>query len=164
MAVVIAAASALRQASDTRRSNLLLYTLELGSRARAPEFKEAAEFVTTSLDGRDPAPGITGLPPAEREKVLLVGGFYQDLGMLVVTGVLEERIAVAIHYTGIKTVWRVLEPFIQAERRLLDERGAGGLWGAFEHLAVYVEATPYDEMRRMNDKRFSRRRFPHPQV
>ncbi|MER6675024.1 hypothetical protein [Streptomyces sp. NPDC000983] len=163
VAVVIAAASALRQASDTRRTNLLLYTLELGARARTPEFKRATEFVLTSLDGRDPALGISGLPPAEREKVLLVGGYYQDLGMLVVTGVLEEHIAVAIHYTGIKTVWRALDPFIQGERRLLDQRRAGGLWASFEHLAVYVEITPYDVMRRTNDRRFRRRRFPLPQ-
>lgn len=162
VAVMIAAASALRQASDTRRTNLLLYILDLGSRARAPEFKEATDFVMTSLDGRDPALGISGLPPPAREKVLLVGGFYQDLGMLVVTRTLEEDIAVAIHYTGIKTVWQALEPFIQGERRLLDRREAGGLWGSFEHLAVLVETTPYDAIRARNDRRFRRRRFPTP--
>lgn len=162
VAVVIAAASTLRQASDARRTNLLLFTVELGSRARTPEFRRATEFITTSLDRFDPALGVSGLPTREREQVMLVGGFYQDLGMLVVTRVLEEDIAIAIHYTGIKTTWEVLEPFIRTERRRLDERGAGGLWGSFEHLAVYARSKPWTDMRAEINERFPRRRFPNP--
>ncbi|MFI6339005.1 hypothetical protein [Streptomyces sp. NPDC050535] len=163
VAVTIAAASALRQASDTRRTNLLLFTAELGSRTRTPEFKQAAVFITTGLEGYDPALGISGLPSPEREQVMLVGGFYQDLGTLVVTRVLEEDIAIVMHYTGIKTVWRALEPFIRAERRRLEERQAGGLWGSFEHLAVHAESKSYEAMRAEINRKFPRRRFPTPQ-
>jgi hypothetical protein len=162
VAVVIAAASSLRQASDTRRTNLLVYTAELGSRTRTPEFREAMDFVRTSLRAYDPVLGISDLPSPAREHLLLVGGFYQDLGMLVVTGVIEEDIAIAVHYTGIKASWRAMEPFIRVERRRLDEQQGGGLFGSFEHLAVYTEAVPYDRMRAEINRRFPRRRFPPP--
>lgn len=162
VAGVIAAASSLRQASDTRRTNLLVYTAELGSRTRTPEFREAMDFVRTSLGAYDPVSGISDLPSPAREHLLLVGGFYQDLGMLVVTGVIEEDIAIAVHYTGIKASWRAMEPFIRMERRRLDEQQGGGLYGSFEHLAVYTEAVPYDRMRAEINRKFPRRRFPPP--
>jgi hypothetical protein len=161
-AVLVAVLSGRRQASDVRRSNLLLYMIDMGARRWTPGFIEARDFVMTRLSEHDPAVGISGLPTPARDCVFEVGGFYQDIGSLVVNGVVDEDFVIAMHYTGIKDIWRALEPYIYAEREHLRERGAGSLFGSFEHLAVYVETVPADEVIGAVADRLHRRKFPLP--
>ncbi|MFJ4988038.1 hypothetical protein ACIP9H_30060 [Streptomyces sp. NPDC088732] len=158
LALLVSAVSARRQAEDVRRTNLLLFVVELSAAARAPEFRESLEYVRDRMGGHDPAAGVTGLPRPARDHAHRAGGFYQELGVLVVTGVIDEDKAVAMHYTGIKETWRALEPFVRAERQRLAAREGGGFWGSFEHLAVYTARTPYSDL----GARFPRRRFPEP--
>jgi hypothetical protein len=87
---------------------------------------------------------------------LLIGGFYQDLGTLVVTGVIEEDLVAALYYMGIKETWKVLEPYIRGERDMRRAKDDGSFWGSFEHIASYVSTVPHEKVRR----KFLRRRFP----
>ncbi|KOV74985.1 hypothetical protein ADL01_17505 [Streptomyces sp. NRRL WC-3618] len=153
IALVISLHSARREAKDARRANLLLFVGEFGRRARSPEFKEAQLYIDTSMAQHNPALGISRLPDPAREHVQLVGGFYSDLGALVVGGVIDEERAVSMHYTGIKDTWRALEPFVKQERNILRARDAGGFWISFEHLAAYTEKVPYSVLA----KKFPRR-------
>jgi hypothetical protein len=155
-AILISAASARRQAVESRRSNMMSFMTELGQRTRSPEFRNAYDFILADLPQFDPALGIYGLPEAARSQVTLVGGFYQDLGTLVATGVLDEELVTTMYYTSIKTIWHALEPFILGERNLRRSRGVGGSYGYFEHLAVYADAMSPEEVGR----KFHRRSFP----
>lgn len=110
----------------------------------------------TELSNYDSSLGIAKLPRPARDHVWQVGGFYQDLGVLVNTGVLDEDLAAALHYTGIKDTWRALEPYIRAEREHRRERTGGGIFGSFESLAAHVNSISYQEVL----GKFVRRSFP----
>jgi len=156
VAILISAASARRQTVESRRSNMMSFMTELGQRTRSPEFRNAYDYILTDLSKFDPALGIYALPEAERSQVTLVGGFYQDLGTLVVTGVLDEDLGTTMYYTSIKTMWHALEPFIHGERNLRRSRGVGGSYTNFEHLAVYADSMSPEDVGR----KFHRRSFP----
>jgi hypothetical protein len=161
IAVAIAAISALRQTSDVRRSNLMLYMTEKGEFYRSKDYRKARDYIITELAQFDPvAVGVYGLPEPAIDYVLLVGGFYQDIGALVVTGVIQEDMMAALYYTGIKEIWHALEPYIRGERELRRAKGLGNFWGSFEHIAVYVNSFPLEKIRR----KFLRRRFSVPPV
>jgi hypothetical protein len=155
-AILVAVISAYNQAAAVRRGNLLAFMAEMGGLTRTPDFREAQDYVLTRLSENDPTEGITRLPRPARDYVWKVGGFYQDLGALVVTGVIDENLAVSLHYTGIKNVWRALAPYIIAERAYRRSRNGGGFFGSFEHIAVYVESVPIDKV----FAKLHRRSFP----
>jgi hypothetical protein len=156
IAVLISAVSARRQTIESRRSNLMSYMTQLGPLSRSQAFREAQEYIMTQLSQFDPAVcGVYRLPEPACDHVLLVGGFYQDIGALVVAGVIGEDHIGALYYTGIKEAWRALEPYIRGERELRRARGAGSFFGAFEHMAVYVNSVEHEQIRR----KFIRRRF-----
>jgi hypothetical protein len=156
IAILISAISARRQTIDARRGNVISFLTELAQRARSQDFRKAEDYVLTQLSQFDPAVGVYGLPEPACDYALLVGGFYQDVGVLVVTGVLDEDLAVGMYYSGIKEVWRALEPFILSEREIRRLRGAGSFFGSFEHIAVYTESVPHEQVR----QKFLRRSFP----
>ena len=156
-AIVISAVAIRHQADYVRRSNVLVFMANVGGRSRTAEFREAQDYVLRELSQYDSALGITQLPRPARDHVWQVGGFYQDLGALVATGVIDEELAAALHYTGIKDTWRALEPYIRAEREHRRGRNAGGFFGSFESLAAYVESVSADQVL----AKFLRRRFPH---
>jgi hypothetical protein len=160
IAILISGLSARRQAADVRCSNLMIYMTELGRIAASADFRDARNYVLTELSQFDPALGVYGLPKPVCDYALQVGGFYQDMGALVLEGVIEEELVVALHYTGIKEAWRALEPYIRGERVLRRAKGLGGFFGAFEHLAVYVYSVPHEKVRR----KIRRRSFPDASV
>jgi hypothetical protein len=155
VAIIISIISAFRQTADVRRSNLMLYMTERGQFFRSPVYREAREYVMTQLSQYDPSVGIYDLPKPAIDYVLQVGGFYQDIGALVVTGVIQEDLAAALYYMGVKETWTALEPYILGERELRSAKGYGNFWGSFEHLAAYVNSVPHEKVRR----RYLRRRL-----
>jgi hypothetical protein len=160
MAIIISAVSARRQAADSRRANMMTFMTELGQRTRSQDFRSAYDYVLKELPKFDPALGLFGLPEQARSHALLVGGFYDDVGILVVTGVLDEDLVVTLYYTSLKTMWRALEPYILGERNIRRLRGAGTMYDSFEHLAVYAESVSHENVRR----KFRRRSFPAAEV
>jgi hypothetical protein len=155
-AIIISVISALRQTSDVRRSNLMVYMTEKGEFYRSKDYRKARDCIITDLPRFDPVvAGVYGLPEPVIDCVLLVGGFYQDIGALVVTEVVGKNVAAALYYTGIKEMWHALEPYVRGERELRSAKELGGFWGSFEYLAAYVNSVSHDEVRR----RLLRRRF-----
>jgi hypothetical protein len=68
----------------------MAYMTELGQLSRSRPFREARNYVLHKLQEFDPALGVYGLPEPACDHALLVGGFYQDIGALVVSGVIEN--------------------------------------------------------------------------
>jgi hypothetical protein len=156
IAIIISAVSALRQTSDVRRSNLMLYMTEKGEFYRSKAYRNAHDYIITELSQFDPAVvGVYGLPEPAIDYVLLVGGFYQDIGTLVGTRVIQEDWAAALYYTGIKEMWHALEPYIQGERERRRAKALGNFWGSFEAIAAYVDSVLHEKVRR----KFLHRRF-----
>jgi Domain of unknown function (DUF4760) len=156
MAVLISVASARRQAADAYRANFITFVGEMGPRSQSQDFHKSWDYIMTELKQFDPALGVYGLPEPARDHVLLVAGFYQDVGVLVRGGVIDENMAAAMHYTRIKDAWRALGPYILKEREIRRSRGAGTFYSSFEHIAAYVESVPFEK----TIKRFPERRFP----
>lgn len=157
LAILVSVVSARRQTADVRRSNLMLYMTGRGEFVRSQAYREARDYIMTQLSQFDRvAFGVYGLPKPAIDYVLLAGGFYQDIGALVVTGVIEEDLAAALYYRGFREVWQALEPYIRGERELRRARGSGEFWGSFEHVAVYVNSVPHEKVRR----KFLHRSFP----
>ena len=155
-AIIVSVVSNRRQAADDQRSNLLAFLVGMGGRNRSPDFREAQDFILTELSNYDSSLGITRLPRPARDHVWEVGGFYQDLGVLVNTGIINEDLAAALHYTGIKDTWRALEPYIRAEREHRRDRTGGSFFSSFESLAAYVNSLSHQQV--LN--KFVRRHFP----
>jgi hypothetical protein len=158
LAILIATISIMQQSSGVRRSNLMIYMTEKGEFFRSKEYRNAWNYIITELSEFNPAAvGVYDLPEPAIDYVLLVGGFYQDIGLLVVTGVIQEDLAAALYYRGIKEAWHVLEPYIRGERELRGAKGMGSFWGSFEDVAAYVDSIPHEKARR----KFLRRRFQY---
>jgi hypothetical protein len=135
----------------------MLYMTGKGEFFRSEAYRKAWDYIRTELSQFDPVTfGVYGLPKPAVDYALLVGGFYQDIGTLVVTRVMQEDLAAALYYMGIKETWQVLEPYILGERELRRARGSGSFWGSFEHLAAYVNSVSHEKVRR----KFLHRRFP----
>ena len=155
-AIIVSVMSARRQSADASLANIVMFLNETGQKLRSQDFLASQDYVLTQLSKFNPSLGVYGLPEPARGHALQVGGFYQDLGVLVVSGVLDEDLAAAMYYAGIKDVWRALELFIFGEREIRHSRGAGGFYGSFEHIAAYVDLTPYEVLTK---RRFRRRIF-----
>lgn len=159
VAILIAMISIMQQGSSVRRSNLMIYMTEKGEFFRSKDYRKAWDYILNELSRFDPAVvGVYDLPEPAIDYVLLVGGFYQDIGLLVVTEVIQKDLAAALYYRGIKEAWHVLEPYIHGERELRGTKGMGSFWGSFEDIAAYVNSIPHEKARR----KFLRRRFSVP--
>jgi hypothetical protein len=158
LAITVSVRSARQQSADVRRSNLMIFINEKVALHRSPEYQEASNYIRAELPKIDPARGVYDLPTPAREHVLLVGGFYHDLGTLALTGVLEQDLVVALFYANIKEMWRILDPYIRRERDVWKSKNAGDFWPSFEHLAVYVDTVSHEKV---CEKYWGRRlRFP----
>lgn len=160
LAIIVSVVSARRQTTDARRAMVISFITDLGQRTRSQHFREARDYVLTQLSQHDPALGIYGLPEPARDHVVLVGGFYQDVGTLTLTGVLDKDLAAAFYYTDIKDVWRALERYIIGERNKRQLRGGGSVFTAFEDLAFHVDSVSEKKLLR----KFPRHSFHRTEV
>ncbi|QDQ09938.1 hypothetical protein [Streptomyces spectabilis] len=157
-ALMVSLWSARRQAADAQKAAIMRFVAEFIVVSRTEEFQAAQRAVVADLKGEsapDPQGGISGLPEPLQSQVKRVGGFYQDLGTLVVLGVVPEYLVVALHYRFLRDVWLAIWPYLERERIFLNSQNAGSVWGSFEHLAACALNTPFAHV----SKRFRRRTY-----
>ncbi|KUF18054.1 hypothetical protein AT728_20720 [Streptomyces silvensis] len=150
-ALVVSLWSARRQAADAQKAAIMRLVAEFIVRCRTEDFQAAQRAVVTELKSSsapDPQGGISGLPEPLQSQVKKVGGFYQDVGTLVVLGVVPEYLVVALYYRFLRQVWLAVWPYLERERVMLDAQNAGSVWGSFEHIAVCALNTPFCDITR----------------
>src|SRR6266542_2311655 len=79
-----------------------------------------------------------------RESVRHVVFFYDNLGVFVAYGVVNEDLAIAFHGVGFNEAWKILEPYIRQEREMRRMQYAA----FYKDLVCRFRARPPDQVYR----------------
>jgi hypothetical protein len=116
VAAAIALLLSLRQIRLLTRQNLSPVVLEAFREARMDEWFEAFDWIHADLAREfSPERGVSGLPIVARRRVRKVGFFYDNLGVLVVAGVVPEDLVLGFFGPGMQKCWDVIKPYFDAE-------------------------------------------------
>ena len=106
----------LRQIRLLTRQNLSPVVLEAFREARTDEWFDAFDWIRTDLAREfSPELGVSGLPIVARRRIRKVGFFYDNLGVLVVAGVVPEDLVLGFFGPGMQKCWDVIKPYFDAE-------------------------------------------------
>jgi hypothetical protein len=145
--VVIAATAiaAIVQLRHMRGSNQITALNELRETMETPDFQAASHFVASELPAklRDPAFRYQVVHRFARtdENGLLVtrinslGNFYESMGLLVKTGLVEQKLVMEMWSSNVTLDWANLAPVAAMARRSAGD----ALWENFEYLAVLAQ-------------------------
>ncbi|MGW5556548.1 DUF4760 domain-containing protein [Micromonospora sp. NPDC003944] len=154
VAVVVTVVFALRQLRSAQTANQTLVAIELLTRDRSSdEFLRAEDFVLNELPVRHPAPGpsVSDLPAEARHQVVRLALYYNGLGQMLAFAAVDPRLLVGTVSYRSRQAWRILEPYILAERA---KRGETYL-SHFEHLVHVATHNPWAvAVRKFGLKRF----------
>lgn len=142
--VVIAATAiaAIVQLRHARSSNHIAALNELRETMETPQFQGAQHFVDAQLAAAlaNPAFRHSIATPSARtdetrplwEHVRSIGNFYEGMGVLVKTGLVDKELVSQLWADQVNAAWKNLGPLAVIARRRVGD----GLWENFEYLAV----------------------------
>jgi hypothetical protein len=145
--IVIAATAiaALVQLRHARGSNQLAALAELQDTSRTAQFEAAEHVVRTELEGKLKDPEFryqlchrSVRAPETRvflSKINTVGNFYENMGLLVKSGLVDRDLALDTWAGQIPGNWERLSPFAVIIRRELGD----SVWENFEYLTVLAQ-------------------------
>jgi len=144
IALLVTAAFAVRQLRSAQTANHTLVAIELLTRARTTdEFLRAEDFVLNELTPRHPPSGlsvsVSDLPTEARHHVTRLALYYNGLGQMLAFAAVDPRLLMGTVSYRSRQAWRVLEPYILAERA---RRGETYL-SHFEHLVHMATHNPW---------------------
>jgi hypothetical protein len=109
----------LRQVGLLRRQNFSPVVLDAFREVRTEEWFEAFDWIRGDLSREhSPELGVSGLPEVARRRVRKVGFFYDNLGVLVVSGVVPEDLVLGFFGPGMKKCWDVIRPYFDVEGKI----------------------------------------------
>jgi hypothetical protein len=153
-AVVVTAVFAVRQLRSAQTANHTLVAIELLSRERSrDEFLRAEDFVLNELADRYPQldVSVSDLPAEARRHVTRLSLYYNGLGQMLAFAAVDPKLLMGTISYRSRQAWRVLEPYILAERA---RRGEMYL-SHFEHLVYMTTHNPWaTAVRKLDLKRF----------
>ena len=136
------AIAALVQLRHARGSNQIAALDELREAFQSREFADAQAFVDTRLDElmKNPAFRYQWANRAARSEeflaqiqcIRLVGNYFEDVGALILAGLLDPDLAIPIYGTDVVRAWDRLEHLTAIGRR----RGGNAIWENFEYAAM----------------------------
>jgi hypothetical protein len=145
--VVIAATAiaAVVQLRHARSSNHIAALNELRETMESPDFQAAQHFVSGELSKKlqDPAFRYQVAHPTERTdemrpfhtNVAVMGNFYEGMGTLVKTGLVDRELVLQMYTDQIRGAWDRLVPVAAIARRRVGD----ALWENFEYLTVLAQ-------------------------
>lgn len=135
-ALVTSAILANRQIKTAHGANQLPVLFEIFRFMRSSEVRRKEEAVLAELPKHDPELGFRRLPEPLRSYTHEVSSHYNMVGYLVMLGVVDERIATLPLYYRARTTWSAVEPFVQGERALRNDRNS--FMNGFEALVAKI--------------------------
>jgi hypothetical protein len=151
--VVIAATAiaALVQLRHARGSNQIAALDELRNVFQSREFFDAQRFLQTRLGEvvKNPAFRYQYASPAKRteefrddiQRAQLIGNYFEDVGALIVAGLLDPKLTFMIYSSDVNLAWDRLQPLTAISRR-----HHGAVWENFEYAAMlgkeWIKAHP----------------------
>ncbi len=145
--VVIAATAivAIVQLRHARSSNHITALNELRETRETPNFQVASQFVHGRLSAKlqDPAFRYQLAVPGARTDELrsffgmigTIGNFYEGMGTLVKTGLVDRELVLQMFTSNVTTAWEKLAPVAAIRRRTVGD----ALWENFEYLTVLAQ-------------------------
>jgi hypothetical protein len=145
--VVIAATAiaAIVQLRHARSSNHIAALNELRETEESPDFQTAQHFVITELPVKlqDPEFRRQYADPSARtiemrpiiSRVNTIGNFYEGMGLLVKTGLVDAQLVIEMYSGNAAASWERLAPMAAIARRRMGK----ALWENFEYLTVLAE-------------------------
>lgn len=145
--VVIAATAvaAIFQLRHARGGNQIAALAELRSSFHTPEFSEAFNFVTRNVREltQDPEFRYQFIHRTERtpehvaaiRRITLVGNFFEEMGALLIAGLLDKASVNMIYSSGVTLAWEALLPLVAVSRRA----SGPAVWENFEYAAMLGE-------------------------
>ena len=135
-----------------RGSNHIAALDELRAVFQSQEFTEATNFLDTRLGEllKNPAFRYQWSHRAARtdefrdpiERARLIGNYFEDLGALVLAGLLDVQLTCMIYSSDVVNAWEQMAPLTAIGRRV----AGGAAWENFEYLAMlsnrWIEAHP----------------------
>jgi hypothetical protein len=145
-AVIAATAiAALVQLRHARGSNQIAALAQLEEASQTPQFDAAEHFVRAELAGKlqDPEFRYQMVNRAERtdenitliSKVATVGNHWENVGLLVRTGLVDRDLAMNLYSETASITWDSLAPFAAINR----QRFGDVVWENFEYLVVFCQ-------------------------
>jgi Domain of unknown function (DUF4760) len=142
LVIAATAIAAIVQLRHARSSNHIAALNELRETMETPQFQAAQHFMETQLAARlqDPAFRYSVTAPSARtdemrpqwEMVRAIGNFYEGMGVLVKTGLVDKELVSQIWADQVRRAWERLAPIAAIARRSAGD----GLWENFEYLTV----------------------------
>lgn len=132
----------MRQLRSAQTANHTLVAIELLTQVRSSdEFQVAEDFVVNKLAAQHPEPGlsVSALPLEVRRHVARLSLYYNGLGQMLAFAAVDPRLLMGTVSYRSRQAWRVLEPYILAERA---RRGETYL-SHFEHLVHMATHNPW---------------------
>ncbi len=136
------AIAALVQLRHARGSNQIAALDELREAFQSREFADAQNFVDTELSELVKNPKFryqwshraarTDEFRAQIERIRLIGNYFEDVGALILAGLLDRDLAIPIYGTDVIRAWDQLESLTAVSRRV---RGKA-IWENFEYAAM----------------------------
>jgi hypothetical protein len=163
LAIAIAAAAllmssvlAMRQASLMFRANHIPIYMELFSQFRSLEFQDHCHFIIDRLAQENVAEetGISGLPGEARAAVYDVGYLFIEIATLRLLDAVDHRLDSMVQIRLLQ-VWKVLAPFVYAERRRLGTSSM--FWRVLEEFAADAAILPEGSVNTLIDQHRHRR-------
>lgn len=146
LVIAATAIAAIVQLRHMRSSNQIAALNELRESIAKHDFQAAEHFVRTELPGllKDPAFRYELGTPAARtaenrqriQMVNVLANFYEGMGLLVKTGLVNPALALDMWSTRLAMHWKALAPVIAIMRRKANK----GLWENFEYIVVLSQA------------------------
>jgi hypothetical protein len=118
IALVTSAWLAWGQLASARKSTVLAMILEGFRDTRGDDYLKAVEYVLYRLPVEHPQPvAYQQLPEETRRYIQRVGLFYNDLGKLVVHGLVDESLIIGAYGGSLLKAWNLLAPYVYLERQ-----------------------------------------------
>jgi hypothetical protein len=117
VALMLAGVASELQRRASRRANNLPVLIELFREHRDPRLARARELVYRELRQADLSAGLNSIAdPDERQQVLDLCWFYDNLGALVAHGVIDLDPVSGYLGGSVMEIWDIVQPMVLAER------------------------------------------------
>ncbi len=146
------AIAAMVQLRHLRAGNQITAMLSIGNNFDASSYRDAIALIGQKLDEALADPAFRsyeiawprGLRPPEvepefveiRRAAILVGNTYEELGLLVKTGIVDQGLFLEHYWGNILDEWKQLGTYTAFVR---EANGRAALWENFEYLAALAE-------------------------
>jgi hypothetical protein len=151
IALVVAVITAVRQSQQARRATLLPVVVDILREFRSTEFKRHQTLLDQvpriPPDGSIGFVGITD--PEVREAARYVSHFFDNVGLLIATGIAPPAPIAAFLGSTANRAWQILVPYIRTARENAETRPYYQEF--FEHLVVL--SGPYEVDAALDDMR-----------